>query len=214
MKIKWYGHSAFRLTTTEGVRIIIDPYEPGGLGGVIRYDQIMDPADIVLISHDHTDHNYTEGIKGPFRVIRKEGSYDIKGLRIRATSTLHGAGMGHNLMFVVEVDGVKVLHLGDIGHTLDQDTIAHVGKVDVLMIPVDGVYTLTLEEATQMVKDIKPSLTLPMHFRTEKGGSTIAGVDQFIKGKQHVRAIPHSEIEVSRDSLPSHGEIILLQHEK
>jgi L-ascorbate metabolism protein UlaG (beta-lactamase superfamily) len=170
MKIKWYGHSAFRLTMTDGVSIIIDPYEPGGLGGVIRYDQIMDPADIVLISHDHTDHNYTEGIKGPFRVISKEGSYNIKGLRIRATSTLHGAGMGHNLMFVIEADGIRVLHLGDIGHTLNQDTIAHVGKAE--------------------------------HFRTEKGGSTIGGVDQFIKGKQHVRAIPHSEIEVSGNSLP------------
>jgi L-ascorbate metabolism protein UlaG (beta-lactamase superfamily) len=203
MKIKWYGHSAFRLTTTEGVRIIIDPYEPGGLGGVIRYDPIMDAADVVLISYDHTDHNYTEGIKGPFRVIRKEGSYNIEGLRIRAMSTLHGAGMGHNLMFVVEVDGVKVLHLGDIGHTLDQDTIAQVGKVDVLMIPADGVYTLTLEEATQIVNDIKPCLTLPMHFKTKKAGSTIAGVDQFTKDKQHVRAIPYSEIEVNRNSLPS-----------
>lgn len=214
MKIKWYGHSAFRLTTTDGVSIIIDPYEPGGLGGVIRYDPITDPADVVLISHDHADHNFTEGIKGPFRDIRKEGSYNIKGLRIRAMSTLHGAGMGHNLMFVVEADGVRILHLGDIGHTLDQDTIAQVGEVDVLMIPVDGVYTLTLEEATQMVKDIKPSLTLPMHFRTEKGGSTIAGVDQFIKGKQHVRAIPYSEIGVNRNSLPGDPEIILLQHEK
>ena len=194
--------------------MIIDPCEPGGLGGVIRYDPITDPADVVLISHDHADHNYTEGIKGPFRVIRREGSYDIKGVRIRAMSTLHGAEMGHNLMFVVEADGVRILHLGDIGHTLDQDTIAQVGKVDVLMIPVDGVYSLTLEEATQMVKDIEPSLTLPMHFRTKKAGSTIAGVDQFTKGKQRVRAIPHSEIEVSKDSLPGDPEIILLQHEK
>jgi L-ascorbate metabolism protein UlaG (beta-lactamase superfamily) len=84
MKIKWYGHSAFRLTTTGGISMIIDPYEPGALGGVIRYDPITDPADVVLISHDHTDHNYAGGIKGPFRVIRKEGSYDIKGVRIRA----------------------------------------------------------------------------------------------------------------------------------
>jgi L-ascorbate metabolism protein UlaG (beta-lactamase superfamily) len=122
--------------------------------------------------------------------------------------------MEHNLMFVVEADGIRVLHLGDIGHTLDHNTIAQVGKVDVLMIPVDGIYTITLEEATQMLKDIKPSLTLPMHFKTTKAGSTIAGVDQFIKGKQHVREIPHSEIEVSKDSLASHGEIILLQHEK
>jgi len=82
------------------------------------------------------------------------------------------------------------------------------------MIPVDGIYTLTLEEATQIMKDVKPSFTLPMHFRTKKAGSTIADVDQFTKGKQRVRAFPYSEIEVSRDSLPNNAEIILLQHEK
>src|SRR3974377_2355082 len=105
MKIKWYGHSAFRLTTAEGVSIIIDPYEPGGLGGTIRYDQITDRADVVLISHDHEAHNYSEGIKGPFRLIREEGSYDRKGVKIRAIRTSHGAGMGQNLVFVVEADG-------------------------------------------------------------------------------------------------------------
>jgi L-ascorbate metabolism protein UlaG (beta-lactamase superfamily) len=214
VKIKWYGHSAFRLTTADGIRIIIDPYEPGGLGGVIRYDPITDPADVVLISHDHSDHNHTEGIRGSFRVIRKEGDYDIQGVKIRGIPTLHGAAMGRNLMFVVEADGVRVVHLGDIGHTLDQDTIAQLGKVDFLMIPVDGMYTITLEEATQMVNDIKPSLALPMHFRTKMAGSTIAGVDQFVEDKQHVRAFPYSEIEISRDHLPSNTEIILLQHEK
>jgi L-ascorbate metabolism protein UlaG (beta-lactamase superfamily) len=135
-------------------------------------------------------------------------------VRIRVIPTLHGAAMGQNLMFVVEADGVRVVHLGDIGHTLDRDTIAQLGKVDVLMIPVDGIYTLTLEEATQIMKDVKPSFTLPMHFKTKKAGSTIADVDQFTKGKQHVRAFPYSEIEVSRDNLPNNTEIILLQHEK
>jgi L-ascorbate metabolism protein UlaG (beta-lactamase superfamily) len=214
MKIKWYGHSAFRLTTADNVSIIIDPYEPGGLGGTIRYDQITDQADIVLVSHDHEDHNYTEGIKGPFRLISKEGFYDIKGVRIRAIGTFHGAGMGQNLVFVVEADGVRVMHLGDIGHTLDQSSITQVGKIDVLMIPADGVYTLGPREASQMINDIKPSLIIPMHFRTKKGGRTIGGVDRFIEGKQHVRTISHSEIEVSTDALPNDSEIILLQYEK
>jgi len=135
-------------------------------------------------------------------------------VRIRVIPTLHGAAMGHNLMFVIEADGVRVVHLGNIGHTLDQDTITQMGKVDVLMIPVDGIYTLTLEEATQIMKDVKPSLTLPMHFKTKKACSTIADVGQFTKGKQPVRVFPYSETEVSRDSLPNDAEIILLQHEK
>jgi L-ascorbate metabolism protein UlaG (beta-lactamase superfamily) len=97
---------------------------------------------------------------------------------------------------------------------LDENTIAEVGRVEVLMIPVGGMYTIPLGEATQIMKDVNPSLTLPMHFKTKKGGSTIAGVDQFIKGKQNVRIIDHSEIEVTRASLPKEPEIILLQHEK
>jgi L-ascorbate metabolism protein UlaG (beta-lactamase superfamily) len=214
MKIKWYAHSAFRITTAEGTSVIIDPYEPGGLGGAIGYDEITDQADIVLISHEHEDHNYTEGIQGPFTVIRKEGTYDIKGVRILAIPTLHGAGMGRNLIFAVKADGVTVLHLGDIGHIPDRETMAQVGKVDVLMMPVDGVYTLSGEEAMQMMRDLKPSVTLPMHFKTEKAGRTLGGIDQFIRGKKNVRKVPGFELEVGADSLPRDPEIVLLQFEK
>jgi L-ascorbate metabolism protein UlaG (beta-lactamase superfamily) len=212
MKITWYGHSAFKLTTVDGINIIIDPYQPGGLGGAIRYDQITDPADGVLISHDHADHNFTEGIRGPFKVIRKEGLYNIKSVMIKAIKTDHGLGMGDNLIFVVEADGVKVVHLGDIGHTLSTNTIAQLGKVDVLMIPVDGIYSVTLEDAGRIMEEVKAPLVFPMHFKTSKGGSTIACVDQFLKGKQHIRTINRSEIEVSRNDLPNVSEIVLLKY--
>ena len=214
MKIKWYGHSAFRLTTGEAVSIIVDPYQPGGLGGSINYDRITDQADVVLISHDHEDHNYTAGIKGHFTVIRERGSYNIKGVKIEAVPTSHGAGMGPNMVFVIEAEGLKLMHLGDIGHTLPRNTTNQLGKIDVLMIPVDGVYTLDLREATQMINDLKPSLVFPMHFKTEKGGRTIGPLEPFVQGKQRVKTISNSEIEVNAGMLPDEAEIILLCYDK
>lgn len=217
MKIKWYAHSAFRLTTAGGVRIIIDPYESGCLGGAIRYQRLTDSADIVLISHDHPDHNYTEGIEGLFSEIDEEGSYDIKGVRIKAMPTFHdsvtGLKMGHNLMFVIEADGLKVVHLGDIGHTLDASMVAQVGKADVLMVPVGGVYTIDAKQATEVMRDLRASITMPMHFKTDKAGHTIAGVDQFLEGKERVRRIPADEIGITPESLPEKPEILILQYE-
>ena len=94
MLIKWYGHAAFRITTASGVTIIIDPYESGGFGGAISYRSIKDQADIVLISHDHADHNCTATIEGAYHEVRKEGAYDIKGVRIKAIPTFHDPSRG------------------------------------------------------------------------------------------------------------------------
>ena len=216
MKIKWYGHAAFGLTTASGVRIIIDPYESGGLGGAIGYAPITDPADIVLISHGHGDHNYTKGIKGPFTEVRKEGSRDLKGVKISAFPVFHdtskGKERGNNLIFVIEADGLKVVHAGDLGHLLDKDEVARIGKTDVLMLPVGGTYTVDAAEATQVMEAIKPSLTLPMHYKSERIELPLTPVELFTKGKPRVRKVNASEMEVTREGLPAEPEIVLLRY--
>ena len=214
MLIKWYGHAAFRITTAPGVTIIIDPYEPGAFGGAISYQPITDPADIVLISHDHADHNCTSTIAGAYREVRKEGVYDIRGVRIMAIPTFHdpsqGSERGRNLIFVIEADGLKVVHLGDLGHLLDRDAITKIGETDVLMLPVGGFFTIDAEAATQVMNDIRPSIAIPMHFKTEKVGFPIAGTDEFTRGKKRVRTIDGHEIEVVKESLPGEPEIVVL----
>jgi L-ascorbate metabolism protein UlaG (beta-lactamase superfamily) len=218
MRIKWYGHSAFRLTSADGTNIVIDPYESGAFGGSLSYAPITDPADIVLISHDHNDHNYTSGIEGAYRDIRSEGSFDVKGIRITAIPTFHdlskGSERGRNLVFVIDaaVDGLTIVHLGDLGHNLDQDTISRIGKADVLMVPVGGFFTVDASTATKVVNALRPSVTIPMHFKTEKVKFPISGVDDFARDKENVRRMEVSEIEVTIAGLPEEPEIIVLRH--
>ena len=215
MKIKWYGHAAFGLTTKSGVKVIIDPYESGAFGGTIAYAPITDHADIVLLSHDHGDHNHTSDIKGPFAEVRAEGSCDLKGVRISALPVFHDASQGKergkNLIFVIEVDGLRVVHAGDLGHLLDQNILSRIGRTDVLMLPVGGTYTVNATEATQVMNAIKPSVTLPMHYKSEKTGLPLAPVEDFTKGKKRVRKVDGSEIEVTLDTLPKEPEIVVLR---
>ncbi len=188
MKLKWYGHSAFKLTTDKGVRIIVDPYEPGFGNGGLTYGKIADEADLVLTSHDHGDHNYIRDIKGKFTRIEKEGSYTIAGVTVTAIPCFHdpshGKDRGKNLIFVIEADSLKVVHVGDLGHVLSPDILQKLGSVDVLLLPVGGFYTIDAKEATEVMNAVKPRVTVPMHYKTEKCAFPITGVDEFTRGKE------------------------------
>jgi L-ascorbate metabolism protein UlaG (beta-lactamase superfamily) len=216
MRIRWYGHAAFGLTTGNGVRMIIDPYEPGGAGGAIGHAPITDHADIVLVSHDHGDHNGTSTIKGPFTEVRTGGSYDVKGVKVLALPAYHDASQGkergENIMFVIEADGLRVVHTGDLGHLLDREALDRIGRADVLMLPVGGTFTITAAEAGKVVDAIKPSVILPMHYKTEKVALPLTPVEDFTKGKERVRKVDASEIEVAPGSLPDEPEIVLLRY--
>jgi L-ascorbate metabolism protein UlaG (beta-lactamase superfamily) len=216
MKIKWYGHSAFQITTDSGTRIIIDPYEPGAYGGSITYGRIIDEADIVLTSHDHGDHNYTKDIKGKFAHIKKAGQYEEREAKIKAIPTFHdksnGQERGANLVFVVSADDMVVVHLGDLGHALDGSTLRSIGKVDVLLVPVGGFFTVDGKEATKIMNDINPAITIPMHYKTESVSFPIEGLEGFIKDKKTVKEAKASEIVVTKETLPKTNEIVIMQH--
>jgi L-ascorbate metabolism protein UlaG (beta-lactamase superfamily) len=216
MKIKWYGHSAFQITTDSGTRIIIDPYESGAFGGSLAYGRIIDEADIVLTSHDHEDHNYIKDIKGKFTHINKTGQYEEKGIKIKAIQTFHdkskGQERGANLVVVVSAEDVVVAHLGDLGHTLDSSTLHDIGKVDVLLLPVGGFFTIDAKEATKVMNDIGPAITIPMHYKTENANMPINSLEGFIKDKKNVKEANASEIIINKAMLPILQEIIVMQH--
>ncbi len=216
MKIKWYGHSAFLLTTSKGVRIITDPYQSGAFGGDLAYGKITDEADIVLSSHDHDDHNYTKDIKGHFSFINKAGVYEEKGIRIRAILTYHdgskGSQRGKNLVFIIEADDLTVAHAGDLGHTLDAAALKEIGAVDILLLPVGGFFTIDASEATRIVEDLKPRITIPMHFKTEKCAFPITPVEDFTRGRERVRDAGVAEVEFSKSGLPSQAEVVVLRY--
>lgn len=216
MKIKWYGHSAFLITTESGTRIILDPYQSGAFGGALAYGKIAEAADIVLSSHDHDDHNYTGDIKGKFTLINTPGEHRGSGVAIQGIPTFHdpsgGKERGLNIIYIVEADGMRIAHLGDLGHVLDDEAVKRMGRIDVLLAPVGGFYTIDPAEATKIVKDVKPAVTIPMHFKTGKCDFPIAPVADFTKGKSSVTEPGVAEIEVTPSNLASLGEIVVLRH--
>jgi len=215
MDIKWYGHSSFLLTTAQGIKIITDPYEPGAYDGGIAYGPIPDKADIVTVSHDHPDHNYVKGLAGSPAVITGEGRHEAKGIVIEGVSTYHddskGAERGGNTIFTIITDGMRVCHLGDLGHLLGDKEIQQIGQVDCLLIPVGGFFTIGPEEARQVVDQLQPQVTIPMHFKTDKCGFPIASVDQFVEGAQQVQRLDTSTFSFTKEELGAGGGIVVLQ---
>jgi L-ascorbate metabolism protein UlaG (beta-lactamase superfamily) len=216
MKIKWYGHAAFLITSDQGTKIIIDPYEPGAFGGQLSYGKISDQADIVITSHDHADHNYTQGLPGAPQVVKGAVSKTVKGISMKGIPTYHdpsrGSERGPNTLFTLKVDQIQVCHLGDLGHLLSDKELAEVGPVDILLIPVGGFFTIDPKEATRVVEQIKPKIVIPMHFKTEKCGFPIAPVEDFLKGKTSAKRPKASEATFTQSTLPQQMEIVVLEH--
>jgi L-ascorbate metabolism protein UlaG (beta-lactamase superfamily) len=216
MKIKWYGHAAFLITSDEGTRIIIDPYEPGAFGGQLSYGKIKDQADIVLTSHDHADHNYTQDLPGTPQVVKGSGSKTIKGISMKGVSSYHdpskGSERGANTIFTIKINNIQLCHLGDLGHLLSDKELADIAPVDILLIPVGGFFTIDPKEATRVAEQINPRILIPMHFKTGKCGFSIAPVEDFLKGKANVKRPKASEAIFDKATLPQQMEIVVLEH--
>ena len=214
MKIKWYGHASFLITSEEGTTIITDPYEPGAYDGGIAYRPIEDAADIVTVSHDHADHNYVQGIKGDPLVIKGIGDHEAKGIMFKGYGTYHdpsgGKERGENTMFVFTVDGITVCHAGDLGHVLTDADAKALGPIDVLLLPIGGVFTLDPKEATEVMNLLKPKILIPMHYKTPGCGFPIASVDEFLEGKPSVERMGTSEMTLEKANLPEPVHIVVL----
>jgi L-ascorbate metabolism protein UlaG (beta-lactamase superfamily) len=216
MKIKWYGHAAFLITSDQGVKIITDPYESGAYGGQLAYGQIKDQSDIALTSHDHADHNDTKSLPGSPQIVKSSGSKTVKGISFKGISTYHdsskGSERGTNTIFTFSVDGIRICHLGDLGHILSEKELAEIGPVDILLIPVGGYFTIDSKEATRVAEQLKAKVLIPMHFKTEKCGFPIAPVEDFLKGKPNSRRPGTSEVGFDKTTLPHQMEIVVLEH--
>ncbi len=216
MKIKWYGHAAFLITSDQGVKIITDPYESGAYGGQLAYGKIQDQADIVLTSHDHADHNDAKSLPGSPQMISGSGSKTVKGISMKGISTYHdpskGKERGTNTVFTFSIDGIRVCHLGDLGHILSDKELSEIGPVDILLAPVGGYFTIDPGEATKVAEQIRPKVLIPMHYKTEKCGFPIAPVEDFLKGKTNFKTLKTSETVFDKATLPGQMEVVVLKH--
>jgi len=213
MDIKWLGHASFLITSEDGVRIVTDPYS---VGGGIDYGQIRESADVVTVSHEHADHNNVGAVKGNPDVVRGVGDRRVRGIDFRGIASYHdearGGQRGDNTVFCFPVDGLRLCHLGDLGHEFSDRTVDEIGQVDILLVPVGGLFTIDAGSAAKVCQDLSARVVIPMHYKTDKCGYPIAGVEDFLKGKQNVRRVAGSQVEFTREQMPSSMEIVVLHH--
>lgn len=183
MQLKWYGHSCFLMTAEDGTRILTDPCDPSTgytLSGI--------ETDVVTVSHGHFDHNYLAAAAGDPLVIDTAGAHTACGVTITGVPTWHdevqGAKRGPNIAFIYEIDGLRIAHLGDLGEVPAQGTLDVFGHIDVLLVPVGGFYTIDAEAARQVANLLRPSVVVPMHYKTPVIGFPIAGVDRLLSQAQ------------------------------
>ena len=212
MKVKWLGHSSFLITADNGTKIITDPYTTNER---LKYGDIKESADVVVVSHEHGDHNNVAAVKGKPQVVRGAGTKEVKNIKFEGVATYHddsgGKQRGSNTVTCFLVDGVRVCHSGDLGHPLFDKEIKQIGKVDVLLLPVGGFFTIDAKVATEVVLKLGPKVVIPMHFKNEKCDFQISGVDEFLQGKTNVTKLNTSEVEFKAGKLPTTTQIMVLK---
>lgn len=164
MDITYLGHSSFKIKTKTAT-VITDPFDPQMVG--LKYSGVE--GEIVTVSHAHRDHNAVDKVAGVKKVVDGPGEYEIMGVSIIGYPSFHdakqGAERGKNTIYVIEADGLRLAHLGDLGHTLSDELVNQIGSIDILMIPVGGKFTIGPKEAAEVVSKIDPYYILPMHYK-------------------------------------------------
>ena len=182
MLFRHIGHAEFLIETESGVRIVTDPYD-AGCGYPIRRMS----TDAVLVSHHHHDHDAVENLKGEPRIIDKAGKYSPEpDVKITAIQGFHddaeGSKRGATLLFLIETEGLRIVHLGDLGCPLNAEQTEILKQPDVLMIPVGGFYTIDGKQAAKTAETLGARIVLPMHYRTEYNRDwPISGPESFLE---------------------------------
>lgn len=202
MIVKWLGHSCFLLKSeqAEGPVILMDPFFEEEVG----YAMPSINADIVVISHDHDDHNNVQAAGDYADVIAGPGEFISRGLDLFGIKSYHdavkGRLRGENTIFCFELDGVRICHLGDLGHKLTKKQIRDIGRVDLLFVPVGGRYTIDAAGANLVIEALRPAYAVPMHYHTAALSFSIAPVDPFLLGKDCIGV--QEELQINAQDTP------------
>ncbi len=215
MRLKYLGHAAFELSLGDGRKIVFDPYEAGSYDGAVMFDPIEGRYDIAVVSHDHPDHASAVVIASADRVVDSAGETEIDGIKVASFPVFHdetkGSERGKTLISIVETEGIRIAHLGDLGHMITMEDLPALGGLDVAMIPVGGHFTIDAEVAAAIVDLFKPKIVIPMHFKTEKLGFPIDAVDGFISLMDNVEVTGGSELEISSETLSGSSKVVVLE---
>ncbi|MBE5803111.1 MAG: MBL fold metallo-hydrolase [Clostridiales bacterium] len=211
MIISCIGHAEFLLEMENGMRIVTDPYDD-----TCGYPVVPVKAEVALVSHGHHDHNAVENVKDVSRIVDAAGEHTLApDVKVTAVSCFHdeaqGSKRGGNLMFLIEAEGLRVAHLGDLGHMPTAEQAAMLAPVDVLMLPVGGFYTIDALTAREVAQLLQAQVILPMHYRTEaNAGWPIAPLDEFLALYSN-EAEKLDLLRISKDDMACQPALAVLQ---
>jgi len=212
MVINWYGQSCFKITSGELV-LAIDPFSKE-----IGLTPPRFKTDILLKTHDHRDHSNLESIPEGAFIIGEPGEYEIKGVPITGIESFHddqnGKERGKNTIYKFEVEEIKLAHLGDFGEKeIRSETLDELGDIDILFIPVGGVYTIDAEGAEKIIRQIEPRIVIPMHYKIPGLTVKLAPVDEFLKEMGIKKLEPEEKLVIKKKDLPEaeQTKIVLLK---
>ena len=179
MKLSWLGHSSFLMESSNGTKIVTDPFPPN-----IGYPSNKISTDLVTISHHHFDHNYKNKLNKNCNIIDTAGVFNYKDIKILGIKSYHdklkGMKRGENIIFKFNIDGYNICHLGDLGHILDDNYLDILKNINILLIPVGGNFTLNGKEAAFLCKKISSNIIIPMHFKTDNVTMKLDGIEKFL----------------------------------
>jgi L-ascorbate metabolism protein UlaG (beta-lactamase superfamily) len=210
MDIVWLGHSSFKIRGKEAT-IITDPFDK-----TLGYPTRKLNADIVTVSHRHPHHSNVEGIGANPKVLDRPGEYEIANVFITGIAAYHDASRGElrgkNTAFFIEIEDVRICHLGDIGHVPTSSQIEQMSGADILMVPVGGLSTLTAAQAAETISALAPRLVIPMHYRTDVVTMELDPVDRFLKEMAVQDTTPQPKLSVTKSSLPAETKVLVLDY--
>jgi len=206
LQIRWHGHACWEITNDK--TLITDPHDGRSIG--IPAPSVL--GDIILVSHDHYDHNSAKSVeKSGSKIITDSRKRTVDDVEINGIDSYHdedaGAKRGNNIMFKFKMDEINFCHLGDLGHDLDEESINKIGDVDVLFIPVGGNFTIDAEKAWEIIKKIKPKIVIPMHYKIGGLSLPITGIDPFLEMNKYKVLHVGNEIDIEKEDLPEEPEV-------
>jgi len=210
MEISWLGHSCFQIKG-KSATLITDPFSPqaGDASGLGKLS-----ASIVTISHDHQGHNYAVGVGGNPRVVRGPGEYEISDVLITGVPSYHdnerGKVLGRNTIYVIHMDDIVICHLGDLGHTLQEDQLEEVADADVLLIPISGQHTINAAQAAEVISQVEPRIVIPMHYALPEGDAPNP-LDKFCREMGIEVGHSQPKLNVARTTLPAETQVVILE---
>jgi L-ascorbate metabolism protein UlaG (beta-lactamase superfamily) len=209
MDVTWLGHGCFRLRGRNAA-VVTDPYPPAIGLKLARMD-----ADLVTVSHDHENHSYTQVVRDGAYEIHGPGEYEVAGVSVVGVPTFHdaekGTKHGRNTVYLIEIDDVRICHLGDLGHKLEDAEAEAVASPDVLLVPVGGRTSMNAAQAAEVVRQLEPRFVVPMHYAIPGLKLELDPIERFLKEMGVTAGEPQPKLAVQKSSGDYDTKVVVLE---